>query len=45
MNFVGVNDAVHHTYTFTNRHPQAGETPEFLVTETDPNRDRLLASP
>jgi hypothetical protein len=41
MNFVGVNDAVHHTYTFTNRHPQAGETPEFLVTETDP-KQRVL---
>jgi hypothetical protein len=41
MNFVGVNDAVHHTYTFTNRHPQTGEIPEFLVTETDP-KQRVL---
>jgi hypothetical protein len=41
MNFVGVNDAVHHTYSFTNRHPQMGEIPEFLVTETDP-KQRVL---
>jgi hypothetical protein len=41
MNFVGMNDAVHHTYAFTNRHPQAGEPPEFLVTETDPKQHVL----
>jgi hypothetical protein len=41
MNFVGMNDPVHHTYAFTNRHPQAGEATEFLVTETDP-KQRVL---
>jgi hypothetical protein len=41
MNFIGTNDAVHHTYCFTNRHPLAGETSNFSVTETDP-KQRVL---
>jgi hypothetical protein len=41
MNFVGANDAVHHAYSFINRHPQPGETSEFSVTETDP-KQRVL---
>jgi hypothetical protein len=38
MNFVGENDAVHHLYSFLNRHPQAGETAQFSVTEHDPQQ-------
>jgi hypothetical protein len=41
MNFIGTNDAVHHTYSFTNRHPLTGETSSFSVTETDP-KQRIL---
>jgi hypothetical protein len=38
MNFVGVNDDAHHSFRFINRHPQAGETPEFSVSAADPTR-------
>jgi hypothetical protein len=38
MNFVGVNDGVHHSFSFINRHPQASETPEFSVSDADPTR-------
>jgi hypothetical protein len=38
MNFVGVNDGVHHSFSFINRHAQAGETPEFSVSDADPTR-------
>jgi hypothetical protein len=38
MNFVGQNDAVHHTYSFRNRNPLAGETSQFSVTEHDPQQ-------
>ena len=38
MNFVGVNDGVHHSFRFINRHPQAGETPEFSVSAADPSK-------
>lgn len=41
MNFVGKNDAVHHAYSFTNRHPQAGEPPIFSVSEADPKQHVL----
>jgi hypothetical protein len=37
LNFIGSN-GVHHTYSFINRHPQAGETAEFSVSETDPSQ-------
>jgi hypothetical protein len=40
LNFIGSNGA-HHTFSFINRHPQAGETAEFSVSETDP-RQRVL---
>jgi hypothetical protein len=38
MNFVGENDAIHHIYSFLNRHPQASETSKFSVTERDPQQ-------
>jgi hypothetical protein len=38
MNFVGANDDVHHSFRFINRHPQAGETAEFSVSDADPTR-------
>jgi hypothetical protein len=38
MNFVGANDDVRHSFRFINRHPQAGETPEFSVSDADPTR-------
>jgi hypothetical protein len=38
MNFIGSNDGVRHAYSFINRHPQAGETAEFLVREADPKQ-------
>jgi hypothetical protein len=41
MNFVGMSDVTHRTYAFSNRHPEPGETPEFLVTEADP-KQRVL---
>lgn len=40
LNFIGSN-GFHHTYSFINRHPQAGENAEFSVSETDP-RQRVL---
>jgi hypothetical protein len=36
MNFVSSNDVVHHTYSFINRHPKAGEPSSFSVSGTDP---------
>jgi len=41
LNFIGSNNGVHRTYSFINRHPQAGETTEFSVAETDP-KQRVL---
>jgi len=41
LNFVGKNDGVHHAYSFMNRHPQAGETPVFSVSEADPQQHTL----
>jgi hypothetical protein len=38
MNFVGANDDAHHSFRFINRHPQAGETPQFSVSDADPSR-------
>jgi hypothetical protein len=38
MNFVGLNDDVHHTFTFINRNPRPGEAPAFVVTAGDPKR-------
>ena len=40
LNFIGSN-GFHHTYSFINRHPQAGENAEFSVSESDP-RQRVL---
>ena len=41
LNFLGKNDAVHHAYSFVNRHPEAGETPVFSVSESDPKQHVL----
>jgi hypothetical protein len=41
LNFIGSNDAVHHRYSFINRHPQPGENAEFSVSESDP-KQRVL---
>jgi hypothetical protein len=41
FNFVGVSDRVQHKFSFLNRHPQAGETTEFSVSESDP-KQRVL---
>jgi hypothetical protein len=41
MNFIGSNDAAHHTYSFINRHPQSGEVNEYSVSEADP-KQRVL---
>jgi hypothetical protein len=38
MNFVGSDDWIHHTYSFINRHPQAGEPSEFSVSGDDPKQ-------
>jgi hypothetical protein len=38
MNFVGSSNGVNHSYTFINRHPLAGEQPEYSVAENGPNR-------
>jgi hypothetical protein len=38
MNFVGSSNGVDHSYSFINRHPLAGELPEYSVTENGPNR-------
>jgi hypothetical protein len=41
MNFIGTNDDIHRVYSFNNRHPNPGESSEFLATETDP-KQRVL---
>jgi hypothetical protein len=41
LNFVGANDGVQHKFSFINRHPQAGETAEFSVSEVDPKQPVL----
>ncbi|MCU1222537.1 MAG: hypothetical protein JWQ42_630 [Edaphobacter sp.] len=41
LNFVGSNDGAHHTYSFINHNPQAGEPAEFFVSEADP-KQRVL---
>ena len=41
MNFIGTDEWVHHSYTFINRHPLAGEAAEFSTSETDA-RQRVL---
>ncbi|WP_433974271.1 helix-turn-helix domain-containing protein [Tunturiibacter lichenicola] len=41
LNFVGANDGIQHKFSFINRHPQAGETTEFSVSEIDPRRPVL----
>jgi len=41
LNFIGANDAVHHKYSFINRHPKADETAEFSASEADP-KQRVL---
>lgn len=41
LNFIGLDDGVHHRYSFTNRHPQAGEPAELSVSEADP-KQRVL---
>ncbi len=41
LNFVGANDGVQHKFSFINRHPQAGETTEFSVSEVDPKQPVL----
>lgn len=38
MNFVGLNDDVHHTFTFINRNPRPGEESAYIVTREDPKR-------
>jgi hypothetical protein len=41
LNFVGTSDGVRHKFSFLNRHPQAGESTEFSVSESDP-KQRVL---
>jgi hypothetical protein len=41
LNFVGANDGMQHKFSFINRHPQAGETTEFSVSEIDPKQPVL----
>jgi hypothetical protein len=41
LNFVGANDRAQHKFSFLNRHPQAGETREFSVSQADP-KQRVL---
>jgi hypothetical protein len=41
MNFMGSNDAIHHTYSFLNVHPQPGEPNKFFVSESDPKQRTL----
>jgi hypothetical protein len=41
LNFVGANNGAQHKFSFINRHPQAGETTEFSVSEVDPKQPVL----
>jgi hypothetical protein len=41
LNFIGRSDGIHHTYRFTNRHPEPGEMAEYYVTDADP-KQRVL---
>jgi len=41
MNFVGVNDGIHHDFTFFNRHPQKGEAAGYSTSDFDPQQKVL----
>jgi hypothetical protein len=41
LNFIGSNDAIRHTYSFLNLHPQTGEPDRFFVSESDPKKRTL----
>jgi hypothetical protein len=41
LNFIGLNDEIHHTYSFINRHPRVDEAARYSVSAADP-KERVL---